>query len=417
MTAESRPVVIVGAGLSGLVAARTLHEVGLDVILLEAADEVGGRVRTDLVDGYQLDRGFQLYNPAYPEGRRQLDHLALDLRPLTRGLVVSDGDRRYELTDPRSRPLGIAQDLRAPLGGPRSLWALAQLVRHAVRSRPSELRHQVDSSTAQALSTTAISPELVRTVLRPFLTGVFLESDLTTSRRFFDLVLRSFVHGTPSLPSRGMQDIPRHLRSRLPAASVRLNTRVRAVAPHLVETDEGPVGSEAVIVATNPPTAAQLVPSLAVPAMNSVTTWYHSTDDLSVADGDPLLHVDAARRGPVINSVVVSHAAPAYAPAGRALIATSTLGTAHDAQTERAVLTQLATVYRTSTATWEHVGVYPIRDALPAMPAPHMVRKSVRVERGLYVAGDHRDTSSIQGAMVSGRRAAQALLADLGVDR
>ena len=258
---------------------------------------------------------------------------------------------------------------------------------------------------------------MVEGLLRPFLTGVFLEPDLATSRRFLDLVLRTFVRASPCLPALGMQEIPRQLASGLPANVVQLDSPAVAVSATAVTTKEATVKARAVVVATDPTTAARLLPALTQPRMNSVTTWYHSTDDLALADGRPILHLDNERRGPVVNSVVVSHAAPAYAPQGRVLVSSSTLGTQVDADTERRVLDQLARMYGRSTKGWDMVAVYPIPHALPSMLPPHDFRRPVRLDDGLYLAGDHRDSSSIQGAMVSGRRTAQSVIADLGASR
>jgi phytoene dehydrogenase-like protein len=416
MSRPTDPVVVVGAGLAGLVAARTLTDAGVDVQLFESGTTAGGRVRTDRVDGYLLDRGFQLYNPAYPEGRRQLDHDRLRLRPLTRGVVVVRGHRDVLLADPRAEPGWAPSALRSGLVGPRGLFHLARYAARVARARPTELTHQPDASAEQALREANLSPAFVEAVLHPFLTGVFLEPDLATSRRFLDLVVRSFLRGTPSVPGLGMQEIPRQLEASLPDGVLHYDREVTSVQPTLVTTRGAPdAKARAVVVATDPVTARHLIPSLEAPRMNAVTTWYHSTDDLAVGRSRPVLHIDGGGRGPVINTVVISHAAPAYAPAGRALVASSTLGTRTDGDAQRELLGHLARLYQRSTAHWEHVGVYPIPHALPAMPPPHGFRKAVALGNGLYVAGDHRDSSSIQGAMVSGRRAARAVLADLGV--
>ncbi|MFZ0324836.1 MAG: FAD-dependent oxidoreductase, partial [Actinomycetes bacterium] len=209
--AAEHDVVVVGAGLAGLCTARCLHQAGLDVRVVEASDGVGGRVRTDRVDGYLLDRGFQLYNPAYPEGARVLDHTALDLRPLTRGLLVAMGDRQWRLGDPRENPGWAWDGLRAPIGSLSDrarfvAWALQQ-----ARRDPEAIVDEVDMTTEQHLRALRLSPRFVDRVVRPFLSGVFLEPDLLTSRRFADLVIRTFVHGTPSVPALGMQQIPDQL--------------------------------------------------------------------------------------------------------------------------------------------------------------------------------------------------------------
>jgi phytoene dehydrogenase-like protein len=407
-------VIVVGAGLAGLVAARTLVDAGLHVRVLEASDVVGGRVRTDEVDGYLLDRGFQLYNPAYPEGRRQLDHAALRLRPFTRGAVLLHGGHRVKLADPRDVPRWSLNALRAPLGSLRQRASLARYLRRCATTRTAELTHQLDDTAASALASAGVAPDAIAHLFRPFLAGVFLEPDLVTSRRFLDVVLRAFMHGTPSVPAHGMGGIPAQLATHLGDETLECARPVRQVRAGGVETDSGALSCRAVVVATDPRTAARLLPQLPTPEMNGVTTWYHTTDDLGIASGRPVLHLDGEAAGPVVNTVVVSHAAPAYAPSGRALIASSVLGTGGAADDEASVLHHAAQLYGTSTSGWETVGVYRIPDALPAMLPPHDFRRPVALDDGLFVAGDHRDSSSIQGAMVSGRRTAQAVLSLLG---
>lgn len=408
-------VIVVGAGLAGLVVARTLTDAGRHVLVLEASDGVGGRVRTDDVDGYLLDRGFQLYNPAYPEGRRQLDHPSLRLRPFTRGVVLRQGKRSIKVADPRDVPQWALNALRAPLGSLRQRVALARYLRRCSSTRVTELTHQLDAPARAALTSAGVAPATVDELLRPFLAGVFLEPDLATSRRFLDVVLQTFLQGTPSVPARGMQQIPQQLAAHLDDAALQLRHPVREVQPGRVVTDGGVLRADAVVVATDPRTAAALLPQITAPAMHGVTTWYHATDDLGLAGGRPVLHVDSDRSRPVVNTVVVSHAAPSYAPSGRALIASSVLGVGGVADDESAVLRHLADLYTTSTAAWETVGVSRIPDALPAMTPPHDFRQAVSLGDGLFVAGDHRDSSSIQGAMVSGRRTAQAVLSYRGV--
>jgi len=412
-------VVIVGAGLSGLAAARHLSRRGVEVTVLEASDAVGGRVRTDLVDGYRLDRGFQLYNPAYPEGARVLDHQALDLKPFIAGarIVVDRGGRRRveRVADPRRKPSWAVPSLRAHIGSPLAIARFgAYAVSRAVRSVPS-LQRDPDVTAEAALRRAGSDDALMETVLRPFLSGVFLDSELTTSRRFLDVVLKSFIHGTPSVPALGMQRIPEQLATGL---DVRLGQRVTAVSARRVDIVDGDTHpAEAVIVATDPTTAAGLIPGVDAPAARSVTTWYYRPDcpPEELAGGEAVLILDGARRGPLVNTVVLSHAAPGYAPPGSALVAASALGARDNPLQDNDVREHLAWLYGIPTRKWDLIASYPIPYALPAMPVPFELQRPVRTARGVYAAGDHRDTSSIQGALVSGRRAAQAVLKDLGV--
>lgn len=412
-------VVIVGAGLSGLAAARHLTRHGVDVTVLEGSDGVGGRVRTDVVDGFRLDRGFQLYNPAYPEGARVLDHDALDLRPFIAGArIVVDrrGRRRVErVADPRRKPSWVLPSLRARIGSPLAIARFGgYAVSRAVQSVPALLRDP-DVTTEEALRRAGADRVLLETVLRPFLSGVFLESELATSRRFLDVVLKSFVRGTPSVPALGMQRIPEQLADGI---DVRLGHRVSAVSARGVDVADGDaVTAEAVIVATDPTAAADLLADVEAPTGHSVTTWYFRPDCAAneLADGEAVLVLDGSRRGPLVNTVVLSAAAPDYAPPGDALIAASALGVWESGEQDDAVRQHLAWLYGVPTDRWDLIARYPIRYALPAMPVPFELQRPVRTTEGVYVAGDHRDTSSIQGALVSGRRAAQAALNDLGV--
>jgi len=412
-------VVIVGAGLAGLAAARHLTRAGVDVTVLEASDGVGGRVRTDVVDGYRLDRGFQLYNPAYPEGARVLDHQALDLKPFIAGarIVVSRGGHRQveRVADPRRAPSWVLPSLRARIGSPVSTARFGAYVVSRVLRSPASLRTDPDVTSEEALRRAGADRVLMERVLRPFLSGVFLESELTTSRRFLDMVLRSFVRGTPGVPALGMARIPEQLAAGL---DVRLGHRVSSVSARAVDVVGGDTHrAEAVIVATDPKTAAGLISDIGAPAARSVTTWYYrptcAPEDL--ADGQAVLILDGDRRGPLVNTVVLTHAAPDYAPPGCALISASALGVWDTPEHEHAVREHLAWLYGVPTADWELIASYPIPYALPAMPVPFDLQRPVRTASGLYIAGDHRDTSSIQGALVSGRRAAQALLDDRGV--
>ncbi len=413
-------VIVVGAGLAGLCAALHLASAGVPVEVFEASDDVGGRVQTDVVDGLRLDRGFQLYNPAYPEARRVLDHAALHLRPYLAGVVVTLNGRHHRLGDPRRLPGWTAQSLRGPVGSPLTKARFAALAVRAAVSDPSTLATQADASSAVALARAGVRGPLLESVLRPFLAGVFGETELATSRRFLDLALRSFVRGTPSVPALGMGEIPRQLAGRLPVDTVKLGTQVIAVSPTSVRTEQGTAQARAVIVATDASTAARLVPGLPEPRWNSLTTFYHLAPQAPSAL--PVLHVDGHRRGPVVNTSVISNVAPSYASSGRHLVSSACVGVHDGPGQEQAVRAHLALIYGGDTAGWEHVRTDVIPRALPAMLPPHQVRSPVEIggrsdTDGVVVAGDHRDTSSIQGAMVSGRRAAQAILARLGAAR
>ena len=413
----SHDVVIVGAGLAGLAAARHLAIHGVDVTVLEASDAVGGRVRTDRVDGLLLDRGFQLYNPAYPEPARVLDHDALMLRSFVPGVIAHSAEGAIRLGDPRRLPAWAPDAASRRSGSLSGKLRFARYAWHVAHTSARVLEAQPDFPTHVALRSAGVDDAFLETVLRPFLAGVFLEDRLDTSRRFLDLVLTSFVRGRPSVPAQGMQAIPEQLRDALPDGTVRLGAAARAIDGGRVHTEDADVSGRCVIVATDPPAASALVPGLEVPAGRPVTTWYFLADGdpAALSEGRPVLIVDGARRGPVINTVVLTHAAASYATGGRILVSASSLGTNTGSDDEARVRDHLTQLYGVRTDGWTTVAAYPISYALPAMTPPLDTRKPVALSDSLYVAGDHRDTASIQGAMVSGRRAANAVLQHLGL--
>lgn len=406
-------VVVVGAGLAGLATALHLQRGGVEVTVLEAAETVGGRVRTDVVDGFRLDRGFQLYNPAYPEGAAMFDHARLDLKPFERGARVIIGDSAYRLGDPRAHPTWLTDVLRAPVGGIAGLGRFALYALRCASTDPRKLESADDMPVRLAFEAAGLDAPLIDHLLRPFLSGVFLEGELSTSRRFADLVLRSFVRGTPAIPSLGMQALPEQLAGQV--HSLHLGNPVQSVDGTRVRTDSGEIEARAVVVAVDPTSVSQLVPQIGEVRTHSCTTWYHvpTQGPTELADGLALLTLDGDGRGPLVNSAVLTHAAPSYAPPGYSLVSSTALGIADD-HSEKTVRKHLQRLYGVDTSGWECIASYAVDPALPAMDVPLQTRKSVQVGPGVFVAGDHRDTASIQGALVSGRRAAQAVIGALG---
>lgn len=404
-------VVVVGAGLAGLACARHLHRAGLDVLVLEAGDAVGGRVRTDVVDGFRCDRGFQLLNPAYPEVQRVLDVAKLDLRTFQAGVVVAIGNRRWRVADPRRVPGAALSSVLAPVGTAREKAALLRWALGTALRNPQRQLREDDVPYSAELDAAGVTGRLRTSVLEPFLAGVLGTGDGGTSARLVRLLVRSFVLGSPGLPAAGIQAVPELLAQGLAAGCVHLGIEVTQASGSAVRTSSGPVRAGAVVVATDPLAAASLT-GVPAPPMNALTTFWHAAEQTPARHR--MLHLDGDRRGPVVNTAVVSDVAPSYSPDRRALVASTVLGRGNDSATERTVRDQLRLVYGEDPGSWELVRTSTIAAALPFMPPPLQVRRPVDLGGGLFVAGDHRDTPSQQGALVSGRRAAQGVLARLG---
>ncbi|MDR6974203.1 phytoene dehydrogenase-like protein [Streptomyces sp. 3330] len=409
-TERSSDVVVIGAGVAGLACAQDLLAAGVGVRILEASDGVGGRMRSDRVHGFVIDRGFQVFNPSYPQLRRRLTRDELDLRPFDQGVIVHTDTGRRRLTDPRTHPSTLVERLSGRLAGPRDLAALGALSASDAVMPPRRLKRRPDRSTREALAGAGFTDAFVERFFLPFLSGVFLEDRLETSARVFHLVWRSMLRGTLSLPAAGIGAVPRALAASLPTGTVRLETPVARLTDDGVETAARELlPARAVVVATGPGPAGTLLPEVTVPAYRVVTTYYHTMSAPPL--NEPTLVVDTRRR--FLNTCVLSEVAASYAPSGRALVATSVLGTDTEGR-ERALRPALSEVYGTDADRWDLLTVRTVPDALPAMAPPQHLSRTTRVAPGRYVCGDHRATGSVQGAMASGARAAREVLRDLG---
>lgn len=393
-------VVVIGAGVAGLAAAVALTRAGRRVEVVDAADAVGGRVRTDRVDGFRVDRGFQLVNPAYPQARRQLDLRALDLQHFGRGVTVRGSAGLRTLAAPTRHPALLQATLRSGLVEPGTLLALVRLLGGSDPDVPRAVAEDRAGLTGEA-----------RTLVDRFLAGVLAEDDGSTSARFTGDLLRYFAVGRPAVPALGMGAIPRQLEARL-ADPVRLGTRVNSVrregAGWVVDAVGGDLRADAVVVATDAVAAASLL-NRRWPAMRGLATWWFApeqapdTGEFLVVDGRPGQH------GPVVNTAVVSAVAPRYAPPGRHLVQASTLMPDGQAPAEADVRRHVGELYGVDATAWPVVARHEIARALPVVAA---AREAVQplLEPGLAVAGDHVGGASLQGALRSGRRAAAALL-------
>jgi len=407
---ERVEVAVVGAGLAGLAAARALHQARREVLVLEASDGVGGRVRTDVVEGHRLDRGFQVLLTAYPELDRQFDVDALRLRRFEPGGLVWLGDGLHLLGDPLRRPRTLVPSATAPVG---SVLDKARILRQRIRLTTTgapELLRGDDIATIDALRNDGFSEKMIERFFRPLVGGIQLDPSLSTSRRMFDVVLRSLLTGDAAVPADGMGAIPAQLAAGLPPDAIRLDTRVTKVEPGaVVVAGDRRVEAGRVVVAAEGPAAAELLDIPKVGSNPATCVWFATP---SPPQCDRFIVLDGTGRGPALNVAVMSEVAPSYAPEGSSVIAAACPGV-EDAGAEPAVRRQLRAIWGDGVDGWRHLRTDVIAHGQPDQRPPFSPKQRVALGNGLFVCGDHRDTGSIQGALYSGRRCGEAVVADL----
>ncbi len=409
-TPPDHPVAIVGAGLAGLACATTLQAAGVPVVVLEAGDGVGGRVRTDEIDGFRVDRGFQVALTAYPEMHRQLDMAALDFRAFDPGALVWRDGSGSAVSDPFRMPTSLPSTVLAPIGSLLDKARIARLRFRLQRTHPAQLLRGEDMATGDALRADGFSDRMIERFFRPLVGGIQLDPDLTDSRRMFDVIFRMLADGDSAVPATGMQAIPEQLAAALPSGTVHLGVAATGVgADHVTVTDER-IATSATVVATDGPAAARLLdlPPVGSKAVGSVAF---------AADAPPidskLVVLDGTGAGPVLNVAVMSNVAPEYAPTGRHQIVAALPGlddTTLGSDLERLARDQLRGWWGAQVDDWEHLTTHRIPHGQPRQSVPFDPKRRVDLGDGRYVCGDHRDTASIQGAMHSGRRTALSVL-------
>lgn len=308
-------VVIIGAGLAGLACARTLTAAGIGVQLLEASDEVGGRVRSDHVDGFILDRGFQILLTAYPELYRWFNLDQFNLRRFKPGATIWTGRNFCTVGDPLRSPRDLPSTVFAPIGSIPDKLRLLKLIASVRRGSVPDLLRRQDSSTRAKLQSLGFSTRIIERFFQPLFAGIQLDPDLEVSSRRFEVILRMLAVGKSAVPADGMGALSKEMLSGLDSDSVRCNAVVRKITDRSVILESGEeLTAKAVVVATQGPTASKLL-GLPDPGSRPVAAiWFDST-------ASPIhnLHIllDGAQSGPMKNLAVLSDVAPSYAPPGK----------------------------------------------------------------------------------------------------
>lgn len=425
-------VLVVGAGLAGLAAAIHLNSHNIPFLLLEASDAVGGRVRTDSVDGFLLDRGFQIFITAYPEAQKLLDYQNLDLRKFYSGARIFYNGEFHTVADPLRHLWDSAQSLANPIGSFVDKLLIGATRVQVLTKSDDEILTAEESTTIDLLKQIGFSDSIIGRFFRPFFGGIFFDRELETSSRLFNFIFKCLALGDNTLPAKGISAIPEQLASRLPSGSILFNSKVNSIdldeseSPTVTLQNGEVVRSElGVILAVEEPEAVKLLAgrggSVQKTPVRSTACLYFKADRDQIPVQDPLLFLNGSGKGIVNNMFFATNVAPSYGPPERALVSVSLIGSFEDVSDDdltAQVVEELSDWFGAKTVrAWEHLRTYRIGFAQPNQKPPTNLKKNPKIGSGLYVCGDYVISATFDGALVSGRRAAEALLKDKALVR
>jgi phytoene dehydrogenase-like protein len=417
-TSTQPTVAIIGAGLSGLSCAIRLTQAQVNIRVFEASDRVGGRVRSDVINGFTLDHGFQVLLTAYPACRELLDYDALRLQAFEPGAAVRYRDGFSYLGDPWRRPMRALQTAFSPVGTFGDKFRIARLRYQASRGTLDDLFARPHQSTLARLDQDGFSASMIQAFFRPFLGGVYLDPSLEASSRMLEFVFRMFAAGDIAVPADGMAAIPRQLSEQLPRGTIELSRSVAAIKDGVIHLSDGEVVSpQRIIVATESNAAARLTGDASLATSWRTTTNHYfvcnqspRADRMLILAGDEYRRDQAHRIGTV---AVMSDVASTYAPQGKSLVSVSMAETIEDdanacGDEVSIVKRQLRRWFGSGVDSWQHLQTYRVPYGLPTVTLDRI--ESVRRLGNVLVCGDYLETPSIQGAMHSGLAAADAYL-------
>jgi phytoene dehydrogenase-like protein len=406
-------VIIVGAGIAGLSAAVYLHRQGRKVLILEASERAGGRIKNDSHEGFLLDRGFQVLLTAYPETQALLNYRDLNLKKMLPGATVLYDGGSFEIADPLRRPAAAFATLFAPVGTLKdklnTLWLKNKLQKLTIK----EIFEQPEQTTRKQLEDYGFSPKMIQRFYSPFLSGIFLENELSTSRRMFDFVMKMFSDGDVAVPALGMEEIPKQLVAMLPEGSIQYDTKVASIDGNKVIIEDGTVleANQILLATTANHLTQQFFPKQKMTS-HQVTNIYFEANEAPTKKAVVILNASTKKKW-VNNLTVMSNVSKAYAPKGKVLISVSYNGipTVDDATLAENMKQELKQWYGEKVNSWKMLKAYRIEYALPSQESVRneIDASEIKISDSLFICGDHLLNGSINAALKTGRLAAEVM--------
>ncbi|MBS9524612.1 FAD-dependent oxidoreductase [Litoribacter ruber] len=408
---NDKKVYIIGAGMAGLVAAYELEAVGYRPVILEASDSVGGRIRTDLKDGYLLDRGFQIFLTGYPEAKRYLNYAELNLKYFDPDMIILRTDGSLHVTDPFLNPAGIFSMALSKVGNTKDKIKLFTLAAGLLKKPEEEIFKSNALTTREYFLARGFSPEITTNFLNPLFRGIYLENDLKTPSSMFEFVFKMMHKGKVAIPEVGMQEIPNHLYGKLKNTAVRFDTKVKEVDGNIIRLDDGEEVIADEIICTTLPTYLKDFKKEGAFSFHKVTNIYFAISRSFLAQ--PAIGLVPGENFLINNLVFLTDVSPAYSTTGKALLSVSIVNDTDGIDNlEERVAKELQVLSGIKSEYFEHIHTYEIKEALADIPElkHDILAVDCRLGENVHLAGDYLLNPSLNAAMRSGRRAAESVI-------
>jgi len=408
-------VIIVGAGISGLSCARHLMKAGIKFLILEGGNRIGGRIKSDMVNGFILDQGFQVLQTAYPEARRQLNYDKLELNPFSPGVAVRANGKLFYISDPVRRPQDLWDTMTSPIGTIADRLRMLRLFAENRIKGSSGIFESPDLSTIEFLRSYNFSDRIIERFFKPFFAGACLDPDIMTSSRVFCYLFSIFASGDAALPANGMGEIPLQLADGIPQDKIQFGRKVESIDNGRVTLTNGQkINAKTIVIATEGPETQRLLKKPVTSVSKGERCLYFSAEIPPITK--PFLILNGEGKGVINNLAIPTLTASSYSSSGKHLIAVVVLEnmSMDNKSLETSVREELSDWFGESVQNWEHIKTYGIDHALPdqSPPISNPARGGTKIQNGIYTCGEYQSVPGIQWALLSGRMTANQIIKD-----
>ena len=399
-----KTAIVVGAGISGLSCALELEKNGYHVQILEKENHPGGRVHSDVINGYILNRGFQVLQTGYPETKRLLDYEKLELCNLDSEVWIMNNNTIKKLYDPIQNPSNLLKAAFSNVGTFQDKLRLLQLRQSTTSRSTNKIFQENETTSLEQINNYGFSESIINEFFKPLFGGAFLDNELDTTSRMFNFVYKIFSIAPIAIPKYGMKSIPEQLEAKL-ESKISFNTNVVKLDNKNVFLENETLSADAIVLAANHDSAKKLIPSIEEIQWNSTSCYYFVADSPPFSSKVVLLNGN--NRGEINNVFVPTNISKAYSPNNKSIISVSTIGLNNN---ESEIRNELNNWFGNQTEDWKLLHTYHIEQALPRMSVPSVSHS--QYVNGIHMCGDYLTSSSIHGSMHSGRMTANQIIAD-----